>query len=107
VTVGTTNLYLDRGTSDPQDSSKSIKQGLYVTELIGFGVTASPCDYSRARRPVDRQRRAGVSGRGDQPSQANLLEMFQAIEGVGTDLVFRDRTASPTVLIGRMTVAGA
>jgi len=26
--------------------------------------------------------------------------MFQAIEGVGTDLVFRDRTAAPTVLIG-------
>jgi hypothetical protein len=26
---------------------------------------------------------------------------------VGNDLVFRDRTAAPTVLVGRMTVAGA
>ena len=31
----------------------------------------------------------------------------RAIEGVGNDLVFRDRTAAPTVLIGKMVVAGA
>jgi len=37
----------------------------------------------------------------------NLLEMFRAVEGVGNDLVFRDRTAAPTVLIGRMVVAGS
>ena len=33
--------------------------------------------------------------------------MFRAVEGVGNDLVFRDRTAAPTLLIGRMVVAGA
>ncbi len=107
VTVGTTNLYLDRGTSHPQDLIKSVKQGLYVTELIGFGVNGVTGDYSRGvvglwidngelAYPVEEITIAG-----------NLLEMFQAIEGVGTDLVFRDRTAAPTVLIGRMTVAGA
>jgi PmbA protein len=107
VTVGTTNLYLDRGTSDPHDLIKSVKQGLYVTELIGFGVNGVTGDYSRGAvglwidngelaYPVEEITIAG-----------NLLEMFQAIEGVGTDLVFRDRTAAPTVLIGRMTVAGA
>jgi len=37
----------------------------------------------------------------------NLLEMLKGIEGVGNDLVFRDRTSAPTVLVGRMTVAGA
>ena len=38
----------------------------------------------------------------------NLLEMFRKrVEGVGNDLVFRDRTAAPTLLIGRMAVAGA
>ena len=36
----------------------------------------------------------------------NLLEMFRAVEGIGNDLVFRDRTAAPTLLIGRMAVAG-
>ena len=30
-----------------------------------------------------------------------------AVDAVGNDLVFRDRTAAPTLMIGRMTVAGA
>jgi len=107
VTVGTTNLYLDRGASDPKALIGSVKQGLYVTELIGFGVNGVTGDYSRGAvglwidngeltYPVEEITIAG-----------NLLEMFRAIEGVGNDLVFRDRTAAPTVLIGKMVVAGA
>jgi PmbA protein len=107
VTVGTTNLYLAKGSSDPKALIGSVKQGLYVTELIGFGVNGVTGDYSRGAvglwidngelaYPVEEITIAG-----------NLLEMFQAIEGVGNDLVFRDRTTAPTVLIGRMTVAGA
>jgi PmbA protein len=107
VTVGTTNLYLARGTADPKDLIGSVKQGLYVTELIGFGVNGVTGDYSRGAvgmwidngelaYPVEEITIAG-----------NLLEMFRAIEGVGNDLVFRDRTAAPTVLVGKMVVAGA
>jgi predicted Zn-dependent protease len=36
----------------------------------------------------------------------NLLEMLSAIDGVGDDLVLRDRTVAPTLRIGRMVVAG-
>ena len=107
VTVGTTNLYLAKGAADPKDLIGSVKQGLYVTELIGFGVNGVTGDYSRGAvgmwidngelaYPVEEITIAG-----------NLLDMFRAIDGVGNDLVFRDRTAAPTVLIGRMTVAGA
>ena len=84
-----------------------MKNGLYVSELIGFGVNGVTGDYSRGAvgywiengelaYPVEEITVAG-----------NLLEMFQAVEGVGNDLVFRDRTAAPTLLIGRMVVAGA
>ena len=107
VTVGTTNLYLAAGTTDPKELIGSVKQGLYVTELIGFGVNGVTGDYSRGAAgmwidngelayPVEEITIAG-----------NLLEMFRAIEGVGNDLVFRDRTAAPTVLVGKMVVAGA
>ncbi len=107
VTVDTTNLYLAKGSTDPKALIASVKQGLYVTELIGFGVNGVTGDYSRGAvglwidngelsYPVEEITIAG-----------NLLEMFQAIEGVGNDLVFRDRTSAPTLLIGRMTVAGA
>jgi len=106
VSVGTTNLYLAGGTADPADLIGSVKQGLYVTELIGFGVNGVTGDYSRGAvgmwiengelaYPVEEITIAG-----------NLLDMFRTIDGVGNDLVFRDRTAAPTVLVGRMTVAG-
>jgi PmbA protein len=107
VTVGTTNFYLAAGSTDPRVLVASVKQGLYVTEFIGFGVNGVTGDYSRGAvgmwidngelaYPVEEITVAG-----------NLLEMFRAIEGVGNDLVFRDRTAAPTVLIGKMVVAGA
>jgi PmbA protein len=94
------------GTTAPEDLIASIEQGLYVTELIGFGVNNVTGDYSRGAvglwiengtlaYPVEEVTVAG-----------NLLEMFAAIDGVGNDLVLRERTAAPTLKIARMVVAG-
>ena len=107
VTVGTTNLMLLPGTASPDELIASVRDGFYVTELIGFGVNGVTGDYSRGASglwiengkltyPVEEVTVAG-----------NLLRMFDAIDGVGNDLVLRDRTASPTVKIARMVVAGA
>ena len=107
VSVSTTNLYLAAGSTDPAELIRSVKSGLYVTELIGFGVNGVTGDYSRGAvgmwiengelaYPVEEITVAG-----------NLLEMWKRVEGVGNDLVFRDRTAAPTLLIGRMVVAGS
>ncbi len=107
VSVSTTNLYLAPGESAPADLIKSVKNGLYVTELIGFGVNGVTGDYSRGAvgiwiengelaYPVEEITVAG-----------NLLNMFGAVAGVGNDLTFRDRTAAPTLLIERMVVAGS
>jgi PmbA protein len=107
VGVSTTNLILQPGTASPEALIRSVKNGFYVTELIGFGVNGVTGDYSRGAvgqwidggelaYPVEEVTVAG-----------NLLAMFAAIEGVGNDLVLRDRTVSPTLLVGRMVVAGA
>ncbi len=107
VGVSTTNLVLEAGPTPPEDLIRSVKNGFYVTELIGFGVNGVTGDYSRGAvglwidngelaYPVEEVTVAG-----------NLLEMFAAIEGIGNDLVLRDRTASPTLLIGHMVVAGS
>ena len=70
-----------------------MKNGLYVTELIGFGVNGVTGDYSRGAAglwiengelayPVEEMTVAG-----------NLLEMFaRRSRAIGNDLVFRDRT---------------
>lgn len=104
--VGPTNFYLVSGSSEPADIIKSVKQGLYVTELIGFGVNMVTGDYSRGASgmwiengelayPVEEITIAG-----------NLKQMFKEIETVGNDLRFRSRVASPTIKIAEMTIAG-
>lgn len=106
VGVATTNLMLRPGTAKPRDLIASVTNGLYVTELIGFGVNGVTGDYSRGAAgmwiehgelayPVEEVTVAG-----------NLLQMLAAIEGIGDDLVLRDRTSAPTLLVGRMVVAG-
>ncbi len=45
--VGPTNFYLAPGTKTAQDIIKTVKQGLYVTDLIGFGINMVTGDYSR------------------------------------------------------------
>lgn len=104
--VGATNFYLAPGTAGPQEIIRSVKQGLYVTELIGFGINMVTGDYSRGAvgfwiengelaYPVEEITIAG-----------NLKDMWMGVEAIGNDLVFRGRIASPTVKIAEMTVAG-
>jgi len=106
VTVGYTNLYLEPGPHTPQEIIGSVDRGLYVTELIGFGVNFVTGDYSRGAvghwieggelaYPVEEITIAG-----------NLRDMYRDIAMIGRDLAFRDQTAAPTLKIARMTVAG-
>jgi PmbA protein len=106
VTVGTTNLMLLPGPATPEDLIGSVREGLYVTELIGFGVNGVTGDYSRGAVGLWIE-----NGRLAYPVQevtiaGNLLEMLAAVDGVANDLVLRDRTVAPTVKIARMVVAG-
>lgn len=105
--VGTTNLYLVPGERTPEEIIKTVKHGLYVTELIGFGVNMVTGDYSRGAGgmwiedgelayPVQEITIAG-----------NLNEMFASIEMLGNDLVWRSSTVSPTIKISEITIAGA
>jgi PmbA protein len=106
VTVGYTNLFLKPGPWSPDEILSSVDRGLYVTELIGFGVNFATGDYSRGAvgfwieggeltYPVEEITIAG-----------NMRQMLQDVEMVGRDLAFRDQTAAPTVKIARLTVAG-
>src|SRR5919109_2975241 len=104
--VSPANFYLAPGKDTPDDIIGSVKAGLYVTEMIGFGVNMVTGDYSRGAAglwiengelayPVEEITIAG-----------NLKEMFENIEMVGNDLEMRGRIVSPTIKISQMTVAG-
>ena len=107
VSVSTSNLMLLPGTASPDELIGSVKNGLYVTELIGFGVNGVTGDYSRGAAGLWIENGALSYPVEEVTVAGNLLDMFAALEGIGNDLILRDRTVSPTLLIGRMVVAGA
>ncbi len=107
---GAHNLVLrSNQTKDTDDLDNLIKQmgtGLLVTELIGQGVNYITGDYSR-----------GVSGFWIQNGKiqyavqeitiaGNLLDMFQNVEAVGSDVICRGTKSIGSVLIGNMVIAG-
>jgi PmbA protein len=105
--VGPKNFYLQPGAHSPDDIRKSVKNGFYVTDLIGFGVNIVTGDYSRGAagmwiengeftHPVEEVTIAG-----------NLTEMLNHIEMIGSDLEFNSSISSPTLLISGLTVAGS
>jgi PmbA protein len=104
--VGPTNFYLVPSTVSSAEIIQSVQEGLYVTELIGFGINMVTGDYSRGAAgfwiqdgeltyPVEEITIAG-----------NLKQMFANIEMIGNDLEFRGRIASPTIKIREMMIAG-
>ena len=106
VGVSTTNLYLVAGETPPEELIRSVKSGLYVTELIGFGVNMVTGDYSRGAVGLWIENGELVYPVEEVTVAGNLLNMFKAVDGIGNDLVLRDRTSAPTLRVGRMVVAG-
>jgi PmbA protein len=106
ASIGHGNLYLQAGDSTPEQIISGIKNGLYVTELLGSGVNIVNGDYSRGA--------VGVWIEGGELTwpvheitiAGNLRQMLERIEAVASDLDFRGSIASPTLLIGEMTVSG-
>jgi PmbA protein len=101
-----TNLYMEPGALSAAELMRDIREGLYVTELIGMGVNPVTGDYSRGAAgfwiengeiayPVSGVTRAG-----------NLRDMFRNLTPAN-DLEFRYGTNAPTLRVEGMTVAGS
>ncbi len=106
-TAGPTNFYLHAGPATPEEIIGAVKDGLYVTELIGFGVNVVSGNFSqgavglwieggRLTFPVEEITIAG-----------NLKDMLTSVEAVGNDLLTQGEIFAPTLLIGRMVVSGS
>ncbi len=83
-----------------------IKDGFYVTELMGMGVNSVTGDYSRGASGFwieNGQIAYPVSG---VTVAGNLKDMFRALTPAN-DLVFRYGTNAPTLRVEGMTVAGS
>jgi len=104
--VAPTNLFLPAGTQSPEAIVAAVERGLYVTELIGFGVNPVTGDYSRGAVGLWIENGALAYPVEEITIAGNLLDMFANIEAVGSDLEMRHSVSAPTIKIARMTVAG-
>jgi PmbA protein len=104
--VSSTNLWLEPGASSPEEILGTTERGLYVTSLFGHGFNPVTGDFSRGAaglwieggRPVHAVEEVTIAG--------NLGAMLEAVDAVGSDLLWLGAVAAPTLRIARMTVAG-
>jgi PmbA protein len=102
----TTNLYLAPGKLTPVELMADIKEGLYITEMIGMGVNGVTGDYSRGAAGFMIRDGALAEPVAEVTVAGNLVDMFASMVAA-SDLVFRRGTDSPTVRIDGLTMAGA
>jgi len=104
--VGRGNFFLEAGEAAPADLLRAIRQGLYVTELIGQGVNIVNGDYSRGAAGLWIENGEFAYPVSEITIASNLAWMLSGISAVANDLRFRGPTASPTLVIEEMTVSG-
>lgn len=99
------NIAIGAGKLSPQELIRDIKQGFYVTELIGMGVNGVTGDYSRGAAGFWIENGVIAHPVNEMTIAGNLKEMFMAMTAAN-DLVLRLDRESPTLRIEGMTVAG-
>jgi len=105
--VGTTNFFIEPGNSAPEQLIGELKDGFYVTEVIGMhtanpisgdfsvGATGILIEHGELTRPV---RGVAIAG--------NIQELLRQVDGVGSDLRFLGSRGSPTLRIAALSIGG-
>jgi PmbA protein len=106
-TVSPNNFYMKPGNYTREEIIKSVKHGLYLTNLYWTGVNPVTGDYSRGAEGIWIEH-----GEPTYPVQeiivaGNLLTMMHNITMIGNDLDFRTPIAAPTFLVSEMVVSGS
>ena len=101
-----TNLYMEPGTLSPDGLIADIKDGFYVTELMGMGVNGVTGDYSRGASGFWIENGKISFPVAEVTIAGNLKDMFVHLTPAN-DLEFRYGTNAPTLRVEGMTVAGA
>ncbi|MBX6743632.1 MAG: TldD/PmbA family protein [Acetobacteraceae bacterium] len=101
-----TNLWLAPGTRTPAELMADIREGLYVTEMIGMGVNGVTGDYSRGAAGFMIRNGALAEPVSEITVAGNLKDMFLHLTPAD-DLQFRRGTDAPTLRVEGLTMAGA
>jgi PmbA protein len=104
--VGPGNFYIEAGARPEADLIKGVRQGFYVTELIGASANTVTGDYSSGAAGLWIENGELAYPVSEITIAQNLKQMLMNLEHVGANLEFRSSIASPSLLIGEMTISG-
>jgi len=102
---GASNLHLEAGTLSPDALIADIKDGFYVTDLIGMGVNMVTGDYSRGASGFWIENGKRTFAVSEVTIAGHLLDIFRTLTPAD-DLEFRYGINAPTVRLEGLTVAG-
>ena len=99
------NLHMEAGSVSPDELIADIKDGFYVTDLIGMGVNMVTGDYSRGASGFWIENGKRTYAVSEVTIAGHLLDMFRTLTPAN-DLEFRYGTNAPTLRLEGLTVAG-
>jgi PmbA protein len=105
VSPSSTNLSLEPGTVSPEEMIRSVKNGFYVTEMIGHGANIVTGEYSRGASGFWIENGELTYPVSEVTLASNLRDMFLTMTPA-SDIDRTYSTASPTLMIENMTLAG-
>ena len=102
---GASNLHLEAGTMTPIELIADIKDGFYVTDLIGSGVNMVTGDYSRGASGFWIENGLRTYAVSEVTIAGHLNDIFSSMTPAN-DLTFKYGINAPTVRLEGLTVAG-
>jgi PmbA protein len=104
--VGPGNFFIEPGQRPPSEIIAGVRNGLYVTELIGGSANTVTGDYSSGAAGLWIENGELAYPVSEITIAGNLKQMLLEIDLIGSDLDFRGSLAAPTILIREMTISG-
>jgi PmbA protein len=104
--IGTHNLYLEAGKTPAHRIVAEIKNGFYVTAMLGRGANIVTGEYSRGANGLWIENGELAYPVQEVTVAGNLEHMLRCLDAIGDDLQFRGSTGAPTIRFSELTVAG-
>ena len=106
ITIGGGNRVWEAGASDPAEIIASVDDGLYLTDMMGFGINQTTGDFSRGAAGVWIEHGELAYPVVEINVSSNLKQMLLDIDAVGSDLHWFAGSAAPTIRMSKLMVSG-
>ena len=102
---GPSNLYMMEGQISRDELIAEVKNGFYITEMMGMSFNSLTGDYSRGASGFWIENGSVIFPVNEMTVAGNILDMFANLTAAD-DLSFKYSTNAPTIRVDGMTVAG-